>query len=186
MKITTRDMCLCAMFAALTAVGAFLKIPVPVCPFTLQTLFTTMAGLLLGSKRGAFSILIYIIIGLIGVPVFTQGGGFGYVMVPTFGYIIGFCVGAFLTGFITERIKKLTFLKLFGACLAGLAVIYLLGMSYYYVLSNYISGGTPISMMNLFYYCFLLVIPGDILLSVIAALLAKRLLPVISRNSYDN
>lgn len=183
MKLKTRDMCLIAMFAALTAIGAFLKIPVPICPFTLQTLFTTMAGLLLGSKRGALSILIYIIIGLIGIPVFTQGGGFGYVLVPTFGYIIGFCIGAFLTGFITERIKKLTFIKLFGASLAGLAVIYILGMAYYYLLSNYISGGTPIDLYNLFYYCFLLVVPGDIVLCIIASILAKRLIPLINKSN---
>lgn len=183
MKLKTKDMCLIAMFAALTAVGAFIKIPIPVCPFTLQTLFTTMSGLLLGSKRGALSILIYIIIGLIGIPVFTQGGGIGYILVPTFGYIIGFCVGSFVTGLITERLKKITFIKLFGASTLGLAIIYIMGMTYFYILSNYISGGTPIDLYNLVYYCFLLVVPGDIVLCIIAALLAKRLIPILNKEN---
>ncbi len=181
MRINTRDICLCAMFAALTAVGAFIKIPVPVCPFTLQTLFTTMAGLLLGAKKGAFSVLIYIVIGLIGIPVFTQGGGIGYVMVPTFGYLVGFAAGAFVTGLIAGKAERPSFPRLFAAALAGLAVVYAFGMAYYYVISNYLAGNEPIDLYNLFYYCFLLVAPGDVLLCAAAALAAKRLIPVLRR-----
>ena len=79
----SRDMALVALFAALTAVGAFIRIPVPVVPFTLQFLFTNLAGLLLGAKRGAAAVCVYMAAGLIGVPVFTQGGGPWYVMNPT-------------------------------------------------------------------------------------------------------
>lgn len=89
-KIRTVDLILCALFAALIAVGAFIKIPIPGVPFTLQVLFTTLAGLLLGSRMGAVSVAIYIILGLAGVPIFTGGGGIGYVVYPTFGYLIGF------------------------------------------------------------------------------------------------
>ena len=76
----SRDMALVALFAALTAVGAFIRIPVPVVPFTLQFLFTNLAGLLLDAKRGAAAAGVYMAAGLIGVPVFTQGGGPWYVM----------------------------------------------------------------------------------------------------------
>ena len=75
-KITTREMTLCALFTVLTAVGAFIKIPIPVVPFTLQFLFTMMAGLLLGGRLGAASVGLYALLGLIGLPIFAEGGGF--------------------------------------------------------------------------------------------------------------
>ena len=68
------------MFAALIAVGAFIRIPIPYVPFTLQLFFTTLAGLLLGPKLGAASSLVYMITGLIGIPIFTEGGGPGYIL----------------------------------------------------------------------------------------------------------
>lgn len=72
-------MILSSLFVALIAIGAFIKVPVPVCPFTLQLLFTTLAGLLLGANLGFISVFVYIVIGLIGIPIFTEGGGPGYI-----------------------------------------------------------------------------------------------------------
>lgn len=69
----TKDLVLCAMFVALIAVGAFIKVPVPVVPFTLQFLFTMLAGLLLGPVNGALAVVVYIVLGLVGLPIFTQG-----------------------------------------------------------------------------------------------------------------
>ena len=89
----TRELVLCALFTALTAVGAFIKIPVPVVPFTLQFLFTMLAGLLLGGRLGAISVGAYAVLGLLGLPIFTEGGGFWYLLKPSFGYILGFIVG---------------------------------------------------------------------------------------------
>lgn len=68
----TKDLVLCAMFVALIAVGAFIKVPVPVVPFTLQFLFTMLAGLLLGPVNGALAVVVYIVLGLVGPPIFTQ------------------------------------------------------------------------------------------------------------------
>ena len=96
-KFTTRDLILCALFTALSAIGAFIRIPVPLVPFTLQITFTTLAGLLLGSKKGAISVAVYVLMGLIGIPVFTQGGGFSYVLKPSFGFLVAFIIGAFVT-----------------------------------------------------------------------------------------
>ncbi len=77
-------MCIVHCFSA---IGAFIRIPVPLVPFTLQITFTTLAGLfLLGSKKGAISVAVYVLMGLIGIPVFTQGGGFSYVLKPSFGF----------------------------------------------------------------------------------------------------
>ena len=71
-KTTVRDSIFIALFAALTAVGAFIKIPTPIVPFTLQFLFCTYAGLLLGARNGLYSQLLYMFIGLIGIDVYKR------------------------------------------------------------------------------------------------------------------
>lgn len=178
-KITTKEMTLCALFTVLTAVGAFLKIPVPVVPFTLQFLFTMMAGLLLGGRLGAASVALYALLGLLGLPVFAEGGGFWYVLKPSFGYIIGFVIGSYVTGKMSEGLERLTFGRVLAANFAGLAIVYGMGMVYYYIISNFVIDA-PIGLWPLFLYCFLLAVPGDICLCFLAAGMAKRLKPVIA------
>ena len=94
--VKTKDLVLTAMFTALITAGAYIRIPVPVCPFTLQFLFTTLAGIVLGKNKGAAATALYVVLGLAGLPVFTGGGGIGYVLQPTFGYLIGFIAGLFV------------------------------------------------------------------------------------------
>ena len=168
---------LCALFAALIAVGAFIKIPIPYIPLTLQTLFTMLAGLMLGGRLGAISVCVYVAIGLAGLPVFTQGGGPMYVLKPTFGYLIGFAVGTYVTGVIANKTAAPTFRRLVGANLAGLAIIYLFGMVYYFLISH-LYLGTNITIRNLFLYCFLATIPGDVISCLVAAAIGKRLNPI--------
>lgn len=177
-KITVREMTLCALFTILTAVGAFIKIPVPVVPFTLQFLFTMMAGLLLGGKLGALSVGLYALLGLAGLPVFAEGGGLWYLLKPSFGYIIGFIAGSYVTGRIAQG-SHVSFGRLLGANFSGLAIVYGMGMLYYYVISNFLID-TPIGLWPLFLYCFLLAVPGDLCLCFLAAALARRLKPVIT------
>ncbi len=174
----TKDMILCSMFVALIAAGAFLKVPVPVVPFTLQYLFTMLAGLLLGAKKGALAVCVYILLGLCGLPIFAQGGGIGYVFQPSFGYIIGFALGAFVTGVIANKTGRPGYGRLLAANFAGLAIVYFMGMVYYYAMSNFYLD-SPIGLWPLFLYCFLLAVPGDIVLCVIGAVLGKRLIPLI-------
>lgn len=173
-SIATKDMVACGMFAVLIAVGAFIKIPIPVVPFTLQFLFTMLAGIILGGRLGAVSVGIYIALGLAGLPVFAEGGGIWYLLKPSFGYLIGFCVGAYVTGKMVEKMKKLTVPKCLGANFVGLAMVYAMGMIYYYVICNYVIN-SPIGVWPLFLYCFLLAVPGDICLCILASFLAKRL-----------
>ena len=94
--MTTRKLVRTALFAALTAVGAFLKIPLGPSAITLQFFFTAMAGCLLGSGCGALSQLIYVLLGLLGLPIFTAGGGFSYVLHPTFGFLLGLIPAAWV------------------------------------------------------------------------------------------
>ena len=166
----TKNLAYCALFTALIAVGAFIRVPVPVVPFTLQYLFTMLAGLLLG---------------LAGLPIFTQGGGFWYVFQPSFGYLLGFCVGTFVTGWLAQRLEqagKNTVGRYLLANLAGLAVVYAMGMVYYYIICNYVIN-TPIALWPLFLYCFILAVPGDLCLSVLGAVLVKRVKPALSHTA---
>ena len=178
-KFSMRDMTLCALFTALTAVGAFIRIPVPVVPFTLQFLFTMLAGLLLGGKLGAVSVALYASLGLVGLPIFAEGGGFWYILKPSFGYIIGFIVASYVTGKMTEKLDGLTFGKILAANFTGLAIVYGAGMVYYYVICNFVIN-SPIGLWPLFLYCFLLAVPGDICLCFVAAVLTRRLKPVLA------
>ena len=114
----------CGLFTALIAAGAFIKIPVPVVPFTLQYLFTMLAGLFLGSRRGMISVVAYMLLGLAGLPIFSEGGGIWYIFKPSFGYIIGFCLGTYVTGLIAERLKQKTVFHYLLANLAGLMIVY--------------------------------------------------------------
>ena len=68
----TKQLVFCSLFTALIAVGAFIKIPVPVVPFTLQYLFTMLAGLILGPRLGTISVTAYMLLGLAGLPIFTE------------------------------------------------------------------------------------------------------------------
>ena len=178
MNTKTKSMVYCGLFTALIAVGAFIKVPVPVVPFTLQYLFTMLAGLLLGAKRGAIAVLAYMLLGLAGLPIFTEGGGLWYLLKPSFGYIIGFVIGTYVTGRIAETVPKKTIPHYLIANLAGLAIVYASGMSYYYVICNYVIN-TPIALWPLFLYCFILAVPGDIALSVVGAVIAKRVRPLV-------
>ncbi len=128
--MSTKRLIRIALFTVLTAVGGFIKIPIGYVAFSLQTLFVIMAGLILGGRDGAFAQLAYAIIGLVGVPIFTQGGGFQYVFMPSFGYILGFIAGSFVTGAVMSRFKTINVWKIWLSGIAGLVPIYVIGMSY--------------------------------------------------------
>ena len=173
----TKDMILIAIFAVLMTVGAKLMIPMPLVPFTLQPLVCMLTGILLGSKRGLASQLLYIAMGLIGIPVFTGGGGLGSVMSPTFGYLIGFAAGAWLMGFITERFapENTSLASYFIAILAGIAVIYIIGVAYLYVVLNYWTQGKAVGIVKVIQIGFLATILPDLLKAFIASAIAVRL-----------
>jgi len=175
MKIKTKNLILAALFAALTAVGAFIKVPIPYVPFTLQVLFIFFAGSLLGANLALTSQLVYLGVGLIGIPIFTHGGGPAYVLQPTFGYLIGFAIGAYVIGKIVENLKKTSFINFFLANLIGLAIVYLFGVIYLYLNLNLIAG-TTISLSKAIKIGFLLPIPGDLLLCIIASVISQKVI----------
>lgn len=178
MKI--REIVYVALFTALICVGAFIRIPIPVMPFTLQTLFVILSGLLIGSKLGAISCIVYMVMGLIGIPIFTQGGGFDYVLRPTFGYIISFGIGAFVVGKITRK-SNTSFLKMLGASIVGILIIYVIGIIYYLLITKFYLNQS-VTAKTIFMSLFLLLLPGDIASCLVACLLAKRLRPILKLN----
>ena len=173
MRNRTQKMILVSLFAALTAIGALLKISLPPVPFTLQIFFVVLSGLLLGSKLGFTSQVIYIALGLMGIPVFTDGGGLGYILSYKFGYLMGFAVSAYVSGIITERwaSRVPSFRKYFIASLVGLLACYIVALPYALVLSN-LYFKSPLAINILFGSFLAVFLPGDIVKMVLCAMLA--------------
>lgn len=162
-------MVLIPLFTALIAVGAFIKIPLPTCPLTLQWFFVMCAGILLGSRKGAFSSFLYVILGLIGLPIFTNGGGFWYVFNPTFGYFIGFILCAFLIGLMID--KKV---NIFASCGIATVILYIIGSAYAYVMLNFFSEGDGMAIGTFVKSFMLLPLPGDIIKVILAGIVGGR------------
>lgn len=164
---SVRNLSLTALFAALTAVGAFVRIPAPLAPITLQFFFTLTAGLLLGPKWGAGSQALYVAIGLLGLPVFTMGGGFSYVTQPTFGFLLGLIPASAVAGLLQK--------KPILACLAAWAVFYAVGLPYLHGLLQ------PMPWKTTLTAGFLLFLPGDCLKIFAAAVLCPKVQKALHR-----
>lgn len=171
------SMILCALFAALITVGAFIRIPMPALAFTLQTLFVVLAGMLLGPVRGMAAVGIYILMGLIGLPVFTMGGGLDSVLKPSFGFIIGFIFAAWISGRLCAGSSPGRARLIIAAC-AGMLAVYAVGLPYYYIICRYYLG-TPVGAGFLMVNCFLLTLPADAVKAGAASVIAYKLKPVI-------
>ena len=183
-SISTRDIVFSGLFVALIAVGAFIKIMIPLgffqVTFSLQFFFALLAGFLLGPKLGFLSVTAYLILGLAGLPIFAHGGGFAYVMKPTFGFLIGFAAAAFVAGAVMKGLKKKGFPQLLAAAFAGEMSYYLCGLIYYYIMFNYVlTNGMTIGFRELIAVWFLSTVVPDFVLCVLAALMAKRMLPIM-------
>ena len=162
MKLTTREIILCGLFAALVSVLAQISIPLPftTVPLTLQIFGIAITGLILGSKCGFISILIYLILGGIGVPVFAQfSAGIGVLFGPTGGYLM-----AFIIGYIKEKSNSgiLTAISM----IIGLAVVYALGT----VMFSLVTGNT---IINSLLYCVVPFVAVDLLKLVLAYIIGE-------------
>ena len=185
-RMAAADLVYCGLFTALIAVGAFIKIMIPLgiweVTFSLQFLFSLLAGFLLGPRRGLMSVLSYLIIGLAGVPIFAHGGGLMYLMKPTFGFLIGFAAAAYVAGKISETMPGGSYFRLLFAAFWGEMAYYLCGLIYYYFMFNFVvSKDVGIGFVELISVWFLSTVVPDFILCVLAAGAALRLRPVILR-----
>jgi biotin transport system substrate-specific component len=179
LKLSTRDLIITALFTALTAVGGIISIPLGPLPITLQTFFVILSGLILGAKLGALSQITYVVLGLVGLPIFAGGyGGLGTLVRPSFGFLIGYIVAAYVIGKLTEKDKSLS--KIIYSVILGSFVIYIIGVPYFYfIFTNYL--GKNINFYSALKYACIPFIPGDIIKAVLAITLAKQLIPRLSK-----
>lgn len=171
--MNTRTLTRTALFAALTAAGAFIRIPLGYSSITLQFFFTAMAGCLLGPVWGPVSQAVYVALGLIGLPIFTQGGGLTYLLQPTCGFLIGLIPAAWVIGLLTVH-RPPHPMRTALACLAGLAVLYAVGLPYMAVILNQYMG-KAMDVSAILWAGMLPFLPGDMLKIAVTAALAPLL-----------
>ncbi len=186
----TTALVLCGVFAAIMAVCSFITIPLgftPI-PINLATLGVFLTGGLLGKKYGSISIMVYILLGGVGVPIFAGfKGGLGVLAGPTGGYIIGYLAAVFLTGLLVEftfaktsagigankngsvtKYRTLRFIGIILAMIVGLAACYALGTAWFMISTGTGLGAAMIS-------CVIPFLPGDAIKIIAAALLTQKL-----------
>lgn len=172
-KINTREFTYSAIFSALIAIGAFISIPIGPVPFTMQNFFIFMAGILLKPKYAATSVGIYVLLGLVGLPIFSGfKGGPQYIFSPTFGFLIAFIIGAFVISKLS--FGQNNFLKILGALIVGEVIFYIIGIPYMSLILNKVMNVPTTFGAALSAGMIPFLIP-DLAKAVIAALIAPKL-----------
>lgn len=174
-RFSARDITMTAVFAALAVVAAMLiRYAGAIVPVSLLPFVAMMAGSLLGPRLGALSIIVYILLGLVGVPVFAKPpfGGPAYVLQPTFGFLLGFAGQAYVTGWLLKNREHGGFMLYYLSMLAGIAVLYIIGLPYLYAILNFYLG-QAVSVLQVLAIGFTPVIALDLVKAVAASILAK-------------
>jgi biotin transport system substrate-specific component len=167
-----RPMVLASLFAALTAAGAYLAIPVGPVPIVFQNMFVFLAGLLLGSRWGTACVAVYLLAGIVGLPVFAGGtGGVGRIFGPTGGFLLGYLPVVYLVGRIAERWPA-SMPRDAAAMAAGAVLLYACGVPWL----AFVTGMPFHKALALGVLPFL---PGDLLKIAAAAVVAKSLRPML-------
>lgn len=171
----TRQLTQMALMLALLIICSQLTIPLGPVPITLQTFAILMIGLVLPPKYAGLTTLIYLVVGLFGLPVFSGGtGGFGSFISPSFGFVIGFIPASFIISYLKQRLKPETNSKLMGTTLIGTVILYIIGLSYMYIIFRNVldieTGFTHVLQLGLIPF-----IPGDIFKALLAIFVYKRL-----------
>lgn len=168
-KLDVRKITLSSMLCALLVVSAFISIPIPflAIKITLQTMIIFIIGTMLQPMYALFTVFLYVILGLSGLPVFSSGSGPMYIFAPSFGFLLGFIVATPIMAKINGLAYK-TRLKRYAISVAvGISIIYILGVPYlYYILKIYMS--KEISFSYALISGGLLFLPFDIIKAVIA------------------
>jgi biotin transport system substrate-specific component len=171
-----RSVVFCSLMAGLMAAGAFIQVPLGPVPIVLTNLFVLLAGLLLGARWGAAGAALYLLVGAIGLPVFSGGrGGLAHLFGPTGGYLFGFIFSAWITGFISGCFRR----SIIGSGLAvifGSLVIYGLGVPWLKAITNMTWNKAWMVGMVPF-------LPGDVLKAVSAVILFRSLKPMLDRQN---
>ncbi|QFT90431.1 Biotin transporter BioY [Bacillus sp. THAF10] len=181
------DITYSAMFVALMAIGANIVSWVPFLqigsvPLSMQPFFCVLAGILLGSRLGAVSMIVYLLVGIAGAPVFAGfGSGFGSIVGPTGGFLLSYVVTAFVAGLIVEKAEKPQLVTFMTASFAGIVLIYFIGTNYMYFILNYVmevgmSYGA--AWMTMAWFSL-----KDFVFTILCGLLATRLYYVVNKTA---
>ena len=183
--ISARDLAYMATGIALIAVCSWISVPslLPtMVPFTLQTFAVCLVSALLGLRRGLGSIGCYLLLGALGAPVFAGfRGGFSALVGTTGGYLVGFLFTALAVGFASDRFGH-KFPALFGSMVLGLMMCYAFGTAWFLFLYTKNSGALGVG--TALAWCVVPYLIPDAIKLVLAALLAKRLYPLIKREHH--
>ena len=180
--MNTKDIVYVALFAALmTALGVFPPITIPALgvPITAQSMGIMLAGGVLGAKRGALSMLLFLVLVAVGLPLLSGGrGGLGIFAGPTGGFLVGWVISAWFVGYLTEKYwEKLNIALAIGFCIAGgIILLYAIGIPW-------VAYAAKIPLEKAFFGSVAFV-PGDLLKAVIAGavmIAVKRSYPLIAR-----
>ena len=183
MNNKTKSITKIAIFTALICVGAFISIPMYPVPITLQNFFVFMAGLLLTPMEAFLSILVYIILGLIGLPVFAgfTGGIQSVFTKPTFGFLIAFAIGAAVIAKFTKDTTDRK--KIFLVLLLSEVIFYVIGLPYMYAVLKLVIGKAPQGLYAVLSMGLIPFIPGDIIKMIVATLIAPKIKKALKNNN---
>ena len=172
-RFKTIDLAYIGIFAALIAVCSWISIPLPTVPITLQTMGVCITAGLLGTKRGTLTVIVYILLGLIGVPVFSGfSSGIGVLAGATGGYIIGFIFTALIVGVMLKLLGKKVWVYILSMII-GIADCYAFGTAWFMIYNN--SRGDAVSLVMALGWCVTPFIIPDLVKIAVAAVLCRRL-----------
>ena len=179
MKIKTRDITKISLLVALIAVGAFIQIPIGPVPFTLQNFFVFMTGLLLTPFYAGLTVFIYVLLGLIGIPIFAGfTGGYQSFLKPSFGFLIAFIIGAAFISKFAHGEKN--FGKIMVVLVLAEVIFYAIGLPYMYLILKYVSG-TSMGVAKVFSVGMIPFIIPDMAKAVVAAIISPRILKALKK-----
>lgn len=167
-RISTRQLTLIAVMTAVTCILGPLSLPIGIVPISLTNLAIYLAIYALGAKRGTLSYIVYLFIGVVGLPVFSGfSGGFTKLLGPTGGYLIGFAFMAFISGIFIDKFSDKIYMCFLGMVL-GTIVTYLLGTAW-------LSYQTKLTFNAALYAGVIPFIPGDVVKMIIASLIGPQI-----------
>ncbi len=166
---------LSALFCTLIIIGSFIRIPMPnMMPVTMQTFFILLTGLVLPLKASTLAVITYIVLGLIGLPIFSGGGGLGYVLTPSFGFIIGFLFSTVIISVLSQKLIKAKLWQFICISTLGISITYIIGVIYFAFITN-IHNHNHYSAIWFIQTVFLPFIPKEIICIILCSIIAIKM-----------
>ena len=170
-----KDIILIISFTMAMIISSYIKVPLFPVPFTMQTFVVVLSSFVIANRKACIPQIIYLLYGFTGAMVFSNGGGILYVFSPTFGYILGFVVMAYVISYMIEKCNNvnMTLKRLIAIGSIGVIIQLSIGTSYLYVVSNTILD-TNISIIDTVIKGSIIFLPYDILKVILAGIIAKQ------------